>query len=65
MGETKVNGVEQDNLQRNSRYGAAFAYRLNKHNSLKLAFSSGISTRYGANFNTLLLAYQFMWFDKK
>ena len=64
LGETIVNGVEQNDLQRNSRYGAAFAYRISKHHALKIAFTSGISTRYGADFNTVLLAYQFMWFDK-
>ncbi len=65
LGETIINGVEQDDLQRNSRYGAAFAYRIGKHHSLKVAFTSGVSTRYGADFNTLIIAYQFMWFDKK
>ncbi len=65
LGETVVNGIEQDDLQRNSRYGAAFAYRINKNHALKIAFTSGVSTRYGADFNTILLAYQFMWFDKK
>lgn len=64
LGKTVVNGVEQDNLQRNSRFGLAFAYRLSRHHSLKIAFTSGVSTRYGANFTTLLVAYQFMWFDK-
>jgi len=64
MGETIVNGIEKNDLQNNSRFGAAFAYRLNKHNALKIGFSSGVSTRYGANFTTILLAYQFMWFDK-
>ena len=65
LGETIVNDVEQDDLQRNSRFGAAFAYRVSKHHALKIAFTSGVSTRYGADFNTFLLAYQFMWFDKK
>ena len=64
MGETIVNGIEKDDLQQNSRFGAAFAYRIKKHHALKVAFTSGISTRYGANFTTVLLAYQFMWFDK-
>jgi hypothetical protein len=64
LGETIVNGVEQDDLQKNSRFGAAFAYRINKNHALKIAFTSGISTRYGSDFNTFLLAYQFMWFDK-
>jgi hypothetical protein len=63
LGETMLNGIEQDNLQKNSRFGATFAYRINKGNSLKFAFTSGLSTRYGADFNTILLAYQFMWFD--
>ncbi len=63
LGETMLNGVEQNNQQKNSRLGATFAYRFNKHNSIKLAFTSGLSTRYGADFNTVLLAYQFMWFD--
>lgn len=65
LGETVVNGEEQDDLQNNSRYGAAFAYRINKNHALKIAYTSGISTRYGADFSTFLLAYQFMWFDKK
>jgi len=64
-GETIFNGVEQDDLQNNSRFGVAFAYKINKHNALKIAFTSGISTRYGSDFTSLLLAYQFMWFDKK
>ncbi len=64
LGETIINDVEQDDLQRNTRFGAAFAFRIDKHNALKIAFTSGVSTRYGADFNTFLLAYQFMWFDK-
>ena len=64
LGETVMNGIEKDDLQRNSRYGAAFAYRIHKNHALKIAFTSGVSTRYGADFNTILLAYQFMWFDK-
>jgi len=65
LGETIINDVEQDDLQRNSRFGAAFAFRINKHNALKIAFTSGVSTRYGADFKTLIVAYQFMWFENK
>ena len=65
MGETIVNGVEKDDLQNSSRFGAAFAYKLSKHNALKIAFTSGLSTRYGADFTSIILAYQFLWFDKK
>ena len=57
------NSLPIKDLQRNSSYGAAFAYRINKNHALKIACTSGISTRFGADFNTILLAYQFMWFD--
>jgi len=64
MGETLVNEVEQDDLQNNTRFGLAFAYKMHKNNSLKFAFTSGLTTRYGADFTSILIAYQFMWFDK-
>lgn len=63
-GETLVDGVEQTRLK-NNRYGLAFAYRLNNKNSLKAAYTNGLFTLSGADFNTFLLAYQFIWFDKK
>ena len=65
MGETLVNEVEKNDLQNSSRFGAAFSYKLSKHNALKIAFTSGLSTRYGADFTSVILAYQFIWFDKK
>jgi len=64
LGETIFNGVEKNNMQNASRFGAVFAFKLNKQNALKLAITSGISTRYGADFTSLLIAYQLMWFDK-
>lgn len=64
LGETVLNGEEQDNLQNTSRYGLVFSYRLKPHSALKLGFTSGITARYGANFTSFVLAYQFIWFDK-
>ena len=64
LGETVLNGEEQDDLQNTSRYGLAFAYKVSKHSALKLGFTSGITARYGADFTTLVLAYQYIWFDK-
>ncbi len=63
-GKTAINGIEQVATQNNSRYGLAFAYRIHKKHALKASFTNGIITRNGADFNTFLLAYQFMWFDK-
>jgi hypothetical protein len=65
LGKTTVNGVEKDDSQKNSRTGIAFAYRLNNQNSIKIAATTGVTTRYGSDFTTLLVAYQFLWFDKK
>jgi len=65
FGETVVNGIEKDDLQNSSRIGAAFAYKLSKHNAIKIAITSGLTTRYGADFTSVLLVYQFMWFENK
>ena len=65
MGQTILNGEEKDNPQNNSRYGLAFAIRLNKHHALKAIYSNGLSTRYGARFASGLIAYQYIWFDRK
>ena len=64
LGETVLNGEEQDNLQNTSRYGVVFSYKLKQHSALKLGFTSGITARYGANFTSIILAYQYIWFNK-
>ncbi len=63
-GKLEINDVLQDIPQNNSRFGAAVAYKISKHSGLKLAFTSGFSTRAGADFNTLIFNYSYVWFDK-
>ena len=63
-GQVSLNGVEQDVQTNNGRYGLAFAYRINKKHSLKTTFTNGFITRSGTDFHTLIIAYQFMWFNK-
>jgi len=63
-GKVEINGIEKES-QVNNRFGLSFAYRLNNNNSLKAAYTNGIFTASGADINTLLIAYQFLWFDKK
>lgn len=65
LGETVVNGIEKNDIQKNTRTGVAFAYRLNKKHSIKLAATTGVTTRYGSDYTTFILAYQYLWFDKK
>ena len=63
LGETILNDIEKNDDQNNSRYGLVIAHKINK-SALKVGFTSGLSTRYGSNFTTFLLAYQFMWMNK-
>jgi len=65
FGETVLNGVEKNDNQNNSRMGFTFSYKLNKSNSIKLGITSGVTTRYGADYTSVLVVYQFMWFNKK
>ena len=42
-GRTSVNGALNNDLQENSRWGATLAQTLDKHNSIKLYFNSGVT----------------------
>ncbi len=43
----------------------ALAYKVAKHHAIKIAYTSGVSTRHGADFNSVIITYQYMWFDIK
>jgi len=60
-GETTLNDIERDDSQQNSRFGAALSLPVSNVHSLKLFFTSGVTTRYGADFDTFGLAYQYRW----
>lgn len=60
-GRTAINGVERDDLQSNSRYGATAAFRLTRRHSFKLAYSAGARTTIGGNFRSVGLSYQYLW----
>ncbi len=64
-GKLEINDVLQEIPQKNSRIGATFAYKFNKHNGLKIAYTNGFTTRTGADFNSIILGYSYVWFDKK
>jgi len=64
IGETSINGIEQDNNLNNSKYGFTASYKLKKAGSLKLIATNGLYTSLGSNFRTLLIGYSFLWFDK-
>ena len=62
-GKINVNGVPTT-TENNDRYGLTFAYRIKKQHSLKAAYTNALISRTGADFDTYLIGYQFLWFDK-
>ena len=60
-GRTTLNGALRNDLQQNWRVGATLAFPVNRHNSVKLAASSGVSARTGNSFDLIALAWQHRW----
>jgi len=60
-GQTSVNGTLNDDLQANSRWGATLAQTLDKNNSIKIYFNSGVAARTGTNFKAAGIAWQYRW----
>lgn len=60
-GRSTVDGVTGDDLQRNTRFGATYAHAIDRHHSLKLHASSGVSTRTGTDYDTIAIAWQYRW----
>jgi hypothetical protein len=61
-GRTVVNHVVNADLQRNSRAGATFSFPLDRRQSIKLAYSKGVTARFGGNMSTVAVAWQYVWF---
>jgi hypothetical protein len=60
-GQTTINGVTSDDLQRNSRVGLTFAFRIGLHHAIRVAASRGAFTRIGGDFNSIGLSYNYSW----
>jgi hypothetical protein len=60
-GATTVDDAEEGDLQENFRFGATLAIPLAMHHALKLAAVRGVTTRIGADFDSIVLAYQYRW----
>lgn len=60
-GTSTVDGIENADLQRNTRFGATVSLPLGSSQSLKAAYSTGATTRIGGDFDTVSLAWQIVW----
>ncbi|PWT89702.1 MAG: hypothetical protein C5B55_10905 [Blastocatellia bacterium] len=61
-GRTVVNGNINEDRQKNSRIGATFSYPLTQRQSLKVAWTKGVTTRIGGDVNTIAFGWQYSWF---
>ena len=60
-GETTTNGVSSNDLQSNDRFGLTASLPINAKHSVKLAASTGVSTRTGTDFDTVAAVWQYAW----
>jgi hypothetical protein len=61
-GRSSVNGVDNEDLQRNTRLGATLSIPVGARQSIKVAYSAGATTRTGADFRTVTAAWQIVFF---
>ncbi len=61
-GETSVNGVvTPTTLQSNSRIGATGSFPVSKHQSIKVSYSNGTYVRFGGDYQSVSVAWQYSW----
>ena len=60
-GRTRVEGVANDDLQRNSRIGLTVAWQVAPRHGLRLAGSRGAFTRIGGDFTSIGVSYNYTW----
>jgi hypothetical protein len=61
-GVTSLNGIQDlATRQTGSRIGGTAAWRFSKHQSLKVSYSDGTYVRFGGNYQSLQLAWQYSW----
>lgn len=63
-GDASVNRQPPTGRQNNSRLGVTCSLPLVKNQSLKIAYSDGVTARVGSKFNSVGITWQFLWFDR-
>jgi len=62
-GDTYTNGAQNPGTnQRNSRYGFTASVPLTRAQSVKFSYANGVYVRYGGNFRTFSVAWQYGWY---
>lgn len=63
-GRTYTNDVPGDTLQANSRAGITVSVPLWRGHTVKVAASTGVNARIGSRFDSIGVAYQYLWLSK-
>jgi len=63
-GRSSINGVENNDEQRNSRAGITAALPINQRQALKFSYSRGTYVTLGGDYRTWSAAWQYSWLDK-
>jgi Putative MetA-pathway of phenol degradation len=61
-GKSRVAGGDPSAAVNNSRLGATLSLPASRQQSLKIAFSNGVSVRTGTDFSTVAVGWQWLWF---
>ena len=60
-GRTTVGAEERANLQRNSRLGATLVVPFKRRHAFRFAYSTGVVTESGGDFESIIVSYVFAW----
>jgi hypothetical protein len=61
-GATSLNGVSNAGTrQTSSRIGGTAAFPLGKHQTIKMSYSNGTYVRFGGNYQSGSVAWQYSW----
>lgn len=62
VGETRIDGVPLNEIINDWRVGATFSVPISKAQSLRLQFHTGLMSNLGLNYDSVTLAYQYVFF---
>jgi hypothetical protein len=60
-GRTTVDGLQNDDLQQNTRVGTTLSFPVNRKNSIKLFANTGIHTSIGSDYDMVGIMWQYRW----
>jgi hypothetical protein len=64
-GTTSLGGIANTvTRQTSSRIGGTFSFPLKKHQAIKVSYSDGAYVRFGGNYQSVSVAWQYSWIGK-